>query len=187
MIPSTRPPTDEIEEIVTKATSNLTEKIDKLEKTIESSSKQRDEKPREEKVDDILAKIKAKQAAQEKLQEKNVPEKKDDKKEEHNHEDILCPGCHKGHIHKMVGDGLKVKCTGPDCGDEYALVPVKADAECKTCHFPLKIPKTAEIVDNDPVIKAHAPGMSCPNCGGTKAQKLLNPLTFDFSKFASKK
>lgn len=184
MIPSTQKPTEEFEKILEEKTSGLNNKIDQLAKTIESSNKARDEKPREEKVDDILSKIKAKQSAQERgVVEKNNPEKK----EEHNHEDILCPGCHKGHIHKMVGDGLKVKCTGIDCGDEFALVPIQADAECKDCKFPLKIPKNAEIVNNDPVIKAHAPGMSCPNCGGSKAVKLPNTLTFNFSKFATKK
>jgi len=168
MIPSTKQPTDEIEEIIEKATSGLSSKIDKLEKTIEESK----QKPREENVDSILTKIRAKQEAAEKIKsEKDKVESKKDDSKEHNHEDILCPGCHKGHIHKMIGDGLKVKCTGDGCGDEYIMVPIQPDHECKTCKFPIKKPKEGKNLD------------ACPNCGNKTAVKLPNVLTFDFNKF----
>jgi hypothetical protein len=184
MIPSTVQPTDEIEKIVEKATSGLNEKLDKLGKLVEESK----QKPREEKTDDILAKIRAKQEAAEKIKSEKVDTKKEESKEHsHEHDDINCPTCGKGHVHKMIGEGLKIKCTGAGCGDEFVMVPIQPDHECKTCKFPIKMPKNVEIVNNDPVIKAHAHGLSCPNCGGTTAIKLPNILTFDFSKLLKNK
>ncbi len=158
MIATTRPPTDEIEKMIEGKTSELNEKLDKLTETIKSTNK-----PKEENIDGILAKIKAKQAASQKVE--TPEEKKEEKKEvhdhDHNHEDIPCPTCMKGGMHKMVGSGLNLKCADGSCGKEYVIVPKDADAKCKTCGLPLN---SGIKVD------------SCPFCHGTGAK------LFDFSK-----
>lgn len=163
-IATTRPPTDEIEKIIEGKTSEINKKLDELSETITKNAKSEDKK---EKIDDILAKIKAKQASQKTTEEKKeeVPpgEKKEEKKEEHNHnhDDIPCPTCMKGGMHKMVGNGLNLKCADGSCGKEYIIVPKEADAKCKTCGLPLSSKITVD---------------SCPFCNG-KGAKL-----FDFSK-----
>jgi Zn finger protein HypA/HybF involved in hydrogenase expression len=164
MIATTRPQTDEIEKMIEGKTSELNEKLDKLTQTIKDSNKPKEDE-KKEKIDDILAKIKAKQAAQKSIDDKKeVPEgeKKEEKKEhDHNHEDIPCPTCMKGGMHKMVGNGLNLKCADGSCGKEYVIVPKDADAKCKTCGLPLN---SGIKVD------------SCPFCHGTGAK------LFDFSK-----
>lgn len=60
---------------------------------------------------------------------------------------IDCPTCHRGnnghegHVHKLKNDKGILKCTGPDCGSEYIIVPkVQAEYICETCGAPhLKI------------------------------------------------
>jgi rubrerythrin len=81
---------------------------------------------------------------------------------------ILCPDCEKGHIHRLDIDktGLVFKCTGPECGEEYVLTPKDADYKCTNCSAPIKKPKNEEIVK----------AMSCPFCKSAKAVK------FDWSK-----
>jgi hypothetical protein len=54
-----------------------------------------------------------------------------------------CPNCvTKGHSHALryIGNE-KVKCTGGDCGAEYALISTNADYKCKTCGSPKKKPE----------------------------------------------
>lgn len=84
----------------------------------------------------------------------------------HSHDDILCPTCNKGHIHKMETDktGLVHKCTGPGCGEEYVMVNKKADYKCLRCNGPLKKPSEGKELD------------SCPFCGSTRA------VHFDWGK-----
>jgi hypothetical protein len=84
----------------------------------------------------------------------------------HNHSDdvVDCPTCRKpGHVLKSIGHG-KVACTGPNCGDEYALISTKPDYKCTTCGLPHKRPIGNE--END----------DCPMCGNT------NFLKYDWSK-----
>lgn len=164
MIATTRPPTDEIEKIIEGKTSELNEKLDKLTQTIKDSNKPKDDE-KKEKIDDILAKIKAKQDAQKSIDEKkkeiSLVEKNEIHEHNHNHEDIPCPTCMKGGMHKMIGTGLSLKCADGSCGKEYVIVPKDADAKCKTCGLPLN---SGIKVD------------SCPFCHGTGAK------LFDFSK-----
>jgi DNA-directed RNA polymerase subunit RPC12/RpoP/ElaB/YqjD/DUF883 family membrane-anchored ribosome-binding protein len=83
------------------------------------------------------------------------------KKAEEN--DILCPTCHKGHIHKLSSDGMVAKCTGEGCTEEYILVPKSSDYKCIGCGLPIKkLPGDKQLDD-------------CPFCGSTKAKK------FDFT------
>lgn len=77
-----------------------------------------------------------------------------DKNDEHNHDnDISCPTCGKGHIHRLEGDGKgKVKCTGDGCGLKYNLIPDSADYRCETCGTPHQ--------------RASGSDDKCPMCGG---------------------
>lgn len=118
-------------------TSELGSKIDRL-----AMSTQR---PREEKVDDILAKIKAKQGLTEHI---------------HSKDDVDCPGCAKGgnHHNLKTTDKGTLKCTGDHCGKEYLLVDKDFDAHCKDCGMLLNS-KTSK-------------NEKCVNCGGTRGEML---------------
>ena len=87
---------------------------------------------------------------------KEIPEH-----EKHIHDDISCPTCIKGHIHKLEGVGNgKVKCTGDKCGIEYALIPTIAEYKCTNCGSPHK--KPIESTDLD----------SCPFCNNKEFAKV---------------
>jgi len=62
---------------------------------------------------------------------------------------VDCPTCE--HNLKRIGK-LKIKCTGPDCENEYALVSKKSDHQCTNCGLPIKKPTK----ESDEV--------SCPFC-----------------------
>ena len=73
---------------------------------------------------------------------------------------IKCPTCHTGHVHALKSDGLVYKCTGPDCNEEFVMVPKTAGYKCAGCGGPIKRPE-------DPKYNLDA----CPFCGGKKAVK----------------
>lgn len=168
-------------------TKGLNEKLDEIANKISS-------KPREEKVEDIIKKMKEriperiirpnpepiKQEPEPiKQQPDPIKEVKQEIKEpskppEPPHENVLCPNCTKGHIHKLESSGLKMKCSDGSCGEEYFMIPKDADSTCVGCGMPLK-QSIFESKNLD----------HCPFCHGNKAIPFSNGkpvIKFDFSK-----
>lgn len=80
-------------------------------------------------------------------------------------EDLVdCPTCgrdhdgHKGHAHKLKNDKGILRCTGPECKQEYIIVPKeKAEWVCETCNQPhIKIDTRNKKIAKDDV---------CVGCG----------------------
>lgn len=73
----------------------------------------------------------------------------------HENEDIDCPTCKTGHVHKLKEKEGMFKCTGPDCGKEYHLISTTPDFQCVNCGTPVDKPLSKELEDK----------YSCPTCG----------------------
>lgn len=87
---------------------------------------------------------------------KDKPPENKDKKDVHTHEDdIDCPTCHKGHIHKLKEKDGVFKCTGDGCGQEYYLAPTIPEFQCTNCGTPVNKPAKKELEDT----------YVCPTCG----------------------
>lgn len=80
------------------------------------------------------------------------------KKIAHEEDLIDCPTCHRGnnghegHVHKLKNDKGILKCTGPECGQEYLIVPkTQAEYVCETCGQPhIKVDtRNKELRKND--------------------------------------
>ncbi len=177
MIPKTKSQEEVFSKILDERTKDLNTKLDEISLKMTS-------KPKEEKIEEIIKKMKDKipERISERLNKgidvNKVDEKKDElkkvdevpKEPEHVHDDVFCPSCQKGHIHKMENSGLKLKCTGKDCGEEYVVVPMSADYTCTNCGLPIKKDEKME---------------ACPFCNNKKAVPFSNgkpELKFDFSK-----
>lgn len=181
MKPITKSTEEKIDELITKRTTGIAEKLDEISSKMSMREK-------ESKVEDIISNMRNKIPERitkpsldrtGKSQERSIIndelkniEKVKEKIIEHEHdhnEDVYCPTCSKGHVHKIDGNGLTMKCTGKDCGEEFVIVPKSADYKCKTCGLPVKKP-TEKGKDIE----------SCPFCGGNEAK------LFDFSKLMKK-
>lgn len=125
---------EDIEEIVNSAVEKTTKKI--FDTAVGTEGK---------KLSEVLKDIKDK-----------PPEQKD-KKETHTHgeDDIDCPSCHTGHVHKLKEQEGILKCTGPGCDAEYRLMSANPNFQCTTCGTPIEKPKSKELADK----------YSCPTCG----------------------
>lgn len=168
MIPRTKSAEEEFRKILDEKTKDFNEKLDEISTKLAS-------KPREEKIENIIQKMKDR--VPEKIIRGNIekPIEKPVEKpvEKHSHDDILCPSCSKGHVHKMESSGLKMKCTDGNCGEELFIIPKSADHSCTNCGFPIKKPADEKILDG------------CPFCGNTSAQQFNDgkpEIKFDFSK-----
>lgn len=183
MKPITKSSEQLIDDLITKRTSGINEKLDEISSKLHS-------KVREEKVEDIINNMKNKipekilrkesskpSSIVENVVEKPV-EKIVEKVVEHNHDDIFCPTCSKGHVHKIDSSGLKMKCTDGKCGEEFVIVPKSADAQCTTCGLPIKIPDDVDLKNEKN--KTSSKLSDCPFCGGTNAK------IFDYSKLMKK-
>ena len=178
MKPITRTTENIVEEILEKRTKPINEKLDEISTKLTT-------KPKDEKIEDIIRKMKEKtpekiiRREQEIVKpesdvEKKTEDKKDDKKEpEHVHDDVFCPTCGKGHIHKMESSGLTMKCADGKCGEELFVIPKSADHSCSECGFPIKKPSDDKVIE------------ACPFCKNDKAIPFSNGkpmIKFDFSK-----
>ena len=188
MIPKTKSQEEVFSKILDERTSGLDKKLDEIATKIAA-------KPKEEKIEDIIRKMKektperilkkqeeVKESVKEPVKEPiKEPEKlkepvKEPVKEsepEHIHDDVFCPTCQKGHVHKIESSGLKLKCTDGKCGEEYFVIPKSADHACTNCGFPIKKPEDEKSLDG------------CPFCSNNEAHPFKNgnpPLKFDFSK-----
>jgi len=166
--PITKIPEEEIARLIGEEVSKRVEPLD--DKLNEISEKLN--KPKEEKINEILAKIRAKQPEKtEKITEK---EKKSKEGTKDVHDEVDCPSCGTGHVHKVVGDGLTLKCTDDKCGEEFVMVSKSADHACRNCGFPLKKPSEGRKLD------------ACPFCGTNKGAGIFEKgepqLKFDFTK-----
>ncbi len=128
-----------------------------VDERVKSILKEREDTDRKERADRI-----AKAVDVAKILKADVGTEKEKAEKEKN--DILCPTCHIGHLHKMEQTGLTVKCVGDKCGKEYVLLDTTADYRCQNCGIPLKKPEDPKSLDG------------CPYCSGKKAVK------FDWGK-----
>lgn len=171
-----KPVTKTTEEVFSKILDNRTkpleEKLDEIAAKITA-------KPKEEKIEDIIKKMKDKIPERIVKREQEVPKepeviKEPAKKEpEHVHEDVLCPSCTKGHMHKMESSGLTMKCTDGSCGEKFFVIPEGADHSCSECGYPIKKPADDKLLE------------ACPFCKNTKALPFSSGkpvIKFDFSK-----
>lgn len=132
---------EEIEDIVNSAAEKAAKKV--LETTIGIG-----DGTGEKKFSEVLKDIKNKGKSEE--------GKDQDDKGEHEHEDdIDCPTCHKGHVHKLKNEAGTYKCTGPECGKEYHLISTTPEFQCINCGTPVDKPAKKEL-ENTYV---------CPTCG----------------------
>lgn len=158
-------------------TKDLNVKLDEISAKMTS-------KPKEEKIEDIIRKMKEKvperiiRKEQEIVKPESEVVKEEIKKEpEHDkhekHDDVFCPSCGKGHIHKLESSGLTMKCTDGSCGEEYFVIPKGADHTCTECGYPIKKPADDKLLE------------ACPFCKNTKAIPFSagKPvIKFDFSR-----
>ncbi len=165
--PITKVPEEEIARLIEERVSPLGEKLEE----ISSKLTRREEKPKEEKFEEIIRKIREKTS--EKIPKKEE-KSKEEKVEEKSHEDVDCPTCGTGHVHKVTGNGLTLKCTGDKCGEEFVMLSKSADHACRNCGFPLKKPVEGKKLD------------ACPFCGTNKGADIFEKgepqLKFDFTK-----
>ncbi len=162
MKPVTKVPEEEIARLIEERVAPLGEKLSEISEKLTK----KEERPKEEKIEEIIRKIKEKSS--EKISEKK------EKVEEKLHEDVNCPTCGVGHVHKVVSNGLTLKCTGDKCGEEFVMLSKSADHSCRNCGFPLKKPSEGKKLD------------ACPFCNSSKGADIFEKgepqLKFDFTK-----
>lgn len=177
MKPITKSTEEVFSKILDERTKDLNTKLDEI-------SAKMTAKPKEEKINEIIQKMKDrvperiireptkvgeldKEPIKEPVKEPII------KEPEHTHDDVFCPSCNKGHIHKMESNGLKMKCTDGNCGEELFVIPKGADHTCTDCGFPIKKPSDESKLE------------ACPFCHNTKAIPFSNGkpvIKFDFSR-----
>ncbi len=160
MRPGFRKPEDDVarrveEKVKTEVDSKIKTEVDKR---VSEILKEREDKEKVQKAEKLKTAVDVAKAI------KGESEKEKAEKENKEKDDLLCPTCHIGHLHKMEQSGLSVKCVGDKCGREYVLLDTQADYQCKNCGIPIKKPDDPKSID------------SCPYCGSKKAVK------FDWSK-----
>lgn len=183
MKPITKTQEQEFEEILKEGTKPLYEKLEEISGKLST-------KPEEDKIKDIIKRMKDKNSEKiirrepeakstEEVIEKKVEVPKIEKKveeiikkaEEHKHDDdVFCPTCNKGHVHKLDSSGLTMQCTDDSCKEKFFVIPEGADHACSNCGFPLKENKALD---------------ACPFCKNNLAHPFINgkpTLKFDFSK-----
>lgn len=160
------------EELEAKVSDQVRSEIEKIKTELESKAderikailKEKEESTRKEKADKIQEAINAAKSIKEdkeKGKEGTVATVEQSGDKGHNHDDILCPTCKGGHVHKATDDksGLVYKCTKDGCGFVSVMVRKDSDYKCNGCGAPIKKPEKPEDMDG------------CPFCGGTKAVK----------------
>jgi len=180
-----KPVTKTNEDIVEEFEKALDERTKDLSTKLDEISSKMTVKPREEKIEDIIKKMK--ERAPEKIIRKpevrgepeivepvKKIEKIIEKVEEHKHEDdVFCPTCNKGHVHKLDNSGLTMQCTDGNCKEKFFVIPESADYTCTECGYPIKKPSDDKSID------------ACPFCKNNMAQPFVNgkpTIKFDFSK-----
>jgi ribosomal protein L37AE/L43A len=165
MKPITKAPEEEIARLIEEKVSPLGDKLNEISEKLTKEG----EKPREKKIEEIIRKIR------EKTVEKIVKDREKLKEEmKEVHDKVDCPTCGVGHVHKVIGNGLTLKCTGDKCGEEFVMVSKSADHACRNCGFPLKKPSEGKKLN------------ACPFCGTSKGADIFEKgkpqLKFDFTK-----
>lgn len=134
---ATKTKKDELEETV----KTIADKLSKLESSV--AVEKSDE---EEKLSQTLKDIK----------NKSVPIDTGHEGHNHSEDEIDCPTCKTGHVHKLKNDESGIfKCTGPECGKEFHLLSTTPDFQCIGCGTPIDKPATKELEDS----------YVCPTCG----------------------
>ncbi len=171
--PITKVPEEEIARLIEERVSPLGEKLEEISSKLTRREEKREERPKEEKVEEIIRKIK--ERSPERVLSKEKEEKsKEEKAEEKSHENVDCPTCGTSHVHKVIGNGLTLKCTGDKCREEFVMLSKSADHSCINCGLPLKKPPEGKKLD------------TCPFCGSGKGADIFvkgePQLKFDFTK-----
>lgn len=96
-------------------------------------------------------------------------------------DDILCPTCHTGHIHKLEkgGKSYELVCKDGTCHMEYVLIPKNADYKCVKCGGPLKKPNEGVTIDTCPWCEENSKAMKYD---WNKALAFINYKTKDKAK-----
>jgi len=191
MIPKTKSQNELIDDMISKKIEEPLKNISTdLGTKLDEISSKFITRPKEERIEDIIKKMKdkvperiikkeyekepVKELVKESVKESVIsPVIVPVKEPEHVHDDIFCPSCQKGHIHKMESSGLKMKCTDGTCGEEFFVIPKSADHSCSNCGFPIKKPEDETKID------------ACPFCKNTLANPFSNgkpSIKFDFTK-----
>ncbi len=170
----------EFEEALDVRTKDLGVKLDEI-------SSKMTVKPREENIQDIIKKMKER-VPEKIIRKPEIPKEPEivepepvkkitkiiEKVEEHKHEDdVFCPTCNKGHVHKLDSSGLTMQCTDGNCKEKFFVIPESADYQCTNCGYPIKKPSDDKTID------------ACPFCKNNMAQPIINgkpTIKFDFSK-----
>jgi DNA-directed RNA polymerase subunit RPC12/RpoP len=164
MKPSFRKSEDDVvKKVEEKVKSEVDTKIkSEVDKRVGEILKEKDEKDKAQKAERIAKAVDVAKAIKgESDKEKGEKDKGEKDKDESDkiRDDVFCPTCHTGHLHKMEQAGLSVKCVGDKCGKEYILVDKNSDYQCATCGVPIKKPDDPKSIEG------------CPFCSGRKAFK----------------
>jgi hypothetical protein len=62
-------------------------------------------------------------------------------------DDVLCPTCSQGHVHKLEqgGKSYELVCNDGKCKMEWIMIPKNPDYKCLTCGGPLKKPEEGGV------------------------------------------
>lgn len=169
MRPNFRKPGDDVnKKVEEKVKSEVESKVKtEIDKRVNEILKEREDKEKAEKANKLARAVDVAKAIKGESDKDKVTVATAAEKitvEKAKHDDVLCPTCHDGHVHRIETNGLSVKCTGPNCGKEYVLVDKTADYQCATCGVPIKKPNDPKSIEG------------CPFCSGKKAFK------YDWSK-----
>lgn len=150
------------DKVKTDVDARINKEVDERVNTI---LKQREEAEKKDRADRLTKAVdKAKEIKAETGVDRAEKEKAEKEKAEKEKNDILCPTCHTGHVHKLETDksGLVYKCHGDKCGYEFVMVAKNSDYKCLSCGSPIKRPV-------DEAIAKEMDG--CPFCKSKRAAK----------------
>lgn len=136
---------EEIEDIVNSAAERAAKKVFETSIGTEDGTEGK-------KFSEVLKDIKNKGKSGE---SKDKDKDKDGHDHSHSTDEIDCPTCKTGHVHKLKNDESGTfKCTGPDCGKEYHLLSTTPEFQCINCGTP--VDKPPKELENK---------YFCPTCG----------------------
>lgn len=154
--PITKIPEEEYKKMMEE---KLEEKLKPLDKEILSFKEALAKEAKEKESKDVAVKLAALSVTKIDPEIKPVPKVGGKAGGERDEDDeISCPTCHKGHIHKLGIDGITATCT--DCGKKSFISPEDADSNCTTCGLAFKRP------DENSKYKVN----ECPRCKNITAE-----------------
>jgi len=164
MKPNFKKPSGDLEKNVKVEFEKIKAELDaKADERVRAILQEREEKTKKERADKIAEAMDAAKKIAESSSSSSGTVSIGPEQAKHNHKDdeIACPTCKGGHIHKVDDkNGLIYKCTKDGCGFEAILVDTRSDFKCNNCGAPIKKPE-------DPTKEKEMEG--CPFCKSKKA------------------